>query len=201
MRIAFFGGSFDPVHNGHLFVVDEVLHLGLAERVVFVPAGRSPFKAATGTAHDASARDRLEMLRLALKGRPGMTIDKWEIERGEVSYTVDTVDHMYRDLQVTERLGMIIGADLLEGFDQWRESERLLSLVRPIIVGRPGFPAGEAPAAFAAADPVYVDNKIIAVSSSEIRRRVEDQLAYCDLVPAAVFDFIHKKGLYRDATR
>ena len=189
------------MHNGHLFVADEIIHLGLADHVLFVPAKTSPFKAEAGIAPGADAADRLEMLRAATAGRDGMSIDEWELEAGQVTYTVDTVDHLYRDRQLSQPPGMIIGADLLDRFDQWRDPQRLLSLVRPIIVGRPGFSKGEMPAVLHDAEPVYVDNRIIAVSSSEVRRRVRNGLAFCDLVPATVFDYVTTKGLYRDATR
>lgn len=203
MRLALFGGSFDPVHIGHLFVADEVIRTGEFDAVVFVPASNSPLKDDRPRAKDA---DRLAMLDLAVRGREGLSFDSWEIERGGVSYTRDTVEHLYASVQVAGTLGLVIGADLTGRFGEWRHSDEILRRTRPVVVERPGFPVDEGFSresqrfdAERGASMLRIDNRIMAVSSSDIRERVPAGRAFRDLVPAGVYDYIVDRALYGHA--
>jgi nicotinate-nucleotide adenylyltransferase len=183
-----FGGSFDPVHVGHLFVAEEArINLGY-DRVVFVPAYQPPHKS---DAPAAQPEDRVRMLELALNGREDFVIDTWEIERQGVSYTVDTVEYLYRSADVDGRLGLIIGDDLLEGFHTWRRASELQQMVDIIVATRNGDTRERVRYA-------TIDNSPLPVSSSQVRSRVQAGKAFRYLVPESVYGYIRSRTLYRN---
>lgn len=178
-RVGLYGGSFNPVHFGHLWVARAAREeLGL-DRVVFVPAARSPFKPGASMAPGAA---RLRWLRLALAGCPGCEIDTFELDRGGVSYTIDTVRH-YRQAHPDSALFYLIGADHLPQLAKWREAEALAELVEFVVVPRPGEESGVAPVPFRLH---WLRGIPIGVSSSEIRRRLAAGLPIEWLAPQAV---------------
>jgi nicotinate-nucleotide adenylyltransferase len=182
-----FGGSFDPVHVGHLFVAEEArINLGY-DGVLFVPAYQPPHKA---DAPAATADERVRMLELALNGRQDFVVDTWELEQQGISYTIDTVEHLYRSKNVEGRLGLIMGDDLLEGFHTWRNAERLAEMVDIIVATRDGEDK---------ADMRYstIDNSPLPVSSSEVRERIRAGKAFRYLVPESVYGYIRTHDLYR----
>ena len=190
MRVAMFGGTFDPVHIGHLFIADEVkTRLGY-DRVVFVPTYQPPHKP---DKPQASGDQRREMLRLALNGRADMVVDSWELDRAQVSYTIETVRHLYENMDVEGKLGLIIGDDLATDFDSWRDAETLLEEVDLIIAHRQGEELPEGMEAFAS-----IDNSPMPVSSSEIRERVRSGKAFRYLVTESVYVFIREHNLYQN---
>jgi nicotinate-nucleotide adenylyltransferase len=191
-RIALYGGSFDPVHLGHLLVAQAALEELSLDRLLFIPAAQSPFKPGTVP---AAATDRLRWLRLALAGRPEYGLDDREIRRGGVSYTIDTV----RELQAAQpgaEWFWLIGADHVPTLPQWREAEALAALVRFIVIPRPGSTPAELP-------PPYRLQTLrgwpLGVSSSEIRARVQAGQTIRHLVPAGVADAIAATHAYRSA--
>jgi nicotinate-nucleotide adenylyltransferase len=151
-RLGLFGGSFDPVHLGHLLVAEAAREeLGLA-RLFFIPAAQSPFKPAS---QPAPAAQRLRLLRLALAGRPWCELDEQELRRGGVSYTIDTVRDYARRFPDAE-LFYLIGADHAAQLPRWREAARLAELTQFVILPRPDqapTPNVLAPPAPDAADP------------------------------------------------
>jgi len=188
--VGLFGGSFDPVHLGHLLVAQAALdELGL-DRLFFIPAAQSPFKP-----HDqpASGAVRLRLLRLALAGHTRCEIDDREIRRGGVSYTVDTL-RAYVDQFPGAQLFYLIGADHAAKLNEWREPAELARLAEFVVVPRPG----GAPAAFA---PPFRGRLLKGIpcglSSSEIRARVGAGRPIDTLVPAAAAGAIYAEGLYR----
>ena len=188
MKTAIFGGSFDPVHVGHLIAAAEVLFRTEYERVLFVPASYSPFR---GRSPFASGTDRVRMLELAISGSPGFAVSRHELQSERVSYTVDTVRTLIASGGVSERPGLVIGDDLVEGFDRWKEASSLRELVEVVVVSRdaiesPGFRV--------------LDNTPIPVSSSEIRRRFSIGAPVRFLVPDAVLQYIEENRLYRPGT-
>ena len=202
MRLGIFGGSFDPVHIGHLWIAESALEsLGLDE-IRWMPAATSPLK--PGGAR-ASAEDRLEMLRLALAGVDQHFIDDREIRRGGSSYTVDTMAEI-REENPTAEIFLIIGGDSLASFRQWHQPTRLLSLVQLAVVHR----GGGSPLDFAvlkglADDPQIeqarrhvIQMPIIQVSSSELRQRIAAGRSIRFRTPDPVRDWIETKRIYRD---
>ena len=189
MKLGLFGGSFDPVHLGHLLMAQAAREeLGL-DRLVFIPAAQSPFK--TDGQH-APADARLQMLRLALAGQPHCDVDDQEILRGGTSYTVDTLRDCARRFPQAE-LFYLIGADNVANLPKWRDAAELARLAEFVAIPRPG----EAPAPFPA--PFRGRTLIgfpLGVSSSQIRARVRAGLPCDPLVPAAVAEAIRNNRLY-----
>lgn len=195
---ALFGGSFDPLHVGHLHIADAALGDGRFDAVFFVPAYRSPHKA---DGYGAPDEARIAMVRSSIDRRERMHLLRWELERPGPSYTIDTLDHFIEAYNGDEPPGLIIGDDLLERFHTWERYEEILERATLVVGARPpDEPAGrsrhrrldELGARF-----VELDNAPIAISATDIRRRVAAGLPYRDLVPEAVYNIIETHKLYR----
>ena len=188
-RIGLFGGSFDPVHLGHLLVAQAAREeLGL-ERLFFIPAAQSPFKP---DAQPSPAQERLRLLRLALAGKTWCEIDEQEIQRGGVSYTIDTV-HDYRRRFPRAQLFYLIGADHLLQLPKWHAALDLARLVEFVVIPRPGQAATLFPAPFRGR---WLAGFPLGLSSSQIRERVKAGLPIDHLVPCTVAEAIRNNGLY-----
>jgi nicotinate-nucleotide adenylyltransferase len=189
MKLGLFGGSFDPVHLGHLFVARAAREEAGLARVFFIPAAQSPFKP---EAQPAPAAERLRWLRLALAGDTTAEVDDQEIRRGGASYTIDTVRAYAREYPAAE-LFYLIGADQTAQLHLWREAGELARLVQFLVVPRPG----EAPAALAAPFRGRVLRGCpLGVSSSEIRARLKAGLPVAHLTPPAVAEALANNRLY-----
>lgn len=189
MKLGIYGGSFDPVHLGHLLVAQAAIEeLGL-DRLFFVPAAQSPFKPAH---QPAPAAVRLRLLRLALAGNPLCEVDDQEIQRGGVSYTVETL-HDYAERFRGAQLFYLIGADNAAKLNEWREPAALAELAEFVAVPRPGGAAGLFPPAFRGRT---LRGFPVGMSSSEIRARIKAGLPIENLVPAAVAEAIREAGSY-----
>ena len=202
-RLVFFGGSFDPVHNGHLIVTRSVVEqCGLA-RITLVPAGTPPHKAPPV----ASAKDRLAMLRAAVRGKPVFDICDVELRRTGPSYTIDTL----RELRLAHgrrvELAWVIGADMLEDLHRWRDAEGVLAAARILIAVRPpwdqridailaGLRRHLPAAAVRRLARAVVRTPLVEISSSDIRRRIAAGRAIDFLVPDPVRAYIYRNGLY-----
>ena len=188
-RIGLFGGSFDPVHLGHLLVAQAAREeLDLA-RLVFIPAAQSPFKPGS---LPTPASERLRLLRLALAGKTWCEIDEQEIRRGGVSYTIDTVrDYAVRFPEA--QLFYLIGADHLPQLPKWRAAEELARLVEFVVIPRPGQAATPFPPPFRGR---WLVGFPLGVSSSQIRARVKAGLPIAHLVPDCVAEAICNNRLY-----
>jgi nicotinate-nucleotide adenylyltransferase len=188
-RIGLFGGSFDPVHLGHLLVAQAAREeLDLA-RLFFIPAAQSPFKPEL---QPTPAPERLRLLHLALAGNNWCEIDEQEIRRGGVSYTIDTVRDYARRFPAAERF-YLIGADHLPQLPQWRAAEELAQLVEFVAIPRPGQAATPFPAPFHGR---WLAGFPLGVSSSQIRVRVKASQPIDHLVPTAVAQAIRNNRLY-----
>jgi nicotinate-nucleotide adenylyltransferase len=189
MKLGLFGGSFDPVHLGHLLVAQAAREETELDRVYFIPAAQSPFKPGGAP---APAAERLRLLRLALAGATGCEIDDQEIRRGGVSYSIDTV-RRYAERFSGATLYYLIGADQTAQLHLWREATELARLTEFLILPRPG----EAPPA---PPPNFRGRALrgwpLAVSSSEIRSRIKAGAVISHLVPAAVEEAIRNNRLY-----
>lgn len=188
-RIGLFGGSFDPVHCGHLLVAQAACEeLGLS-RLFFIPAAQSPFKPQTAP---APAAERLRLLRLALAGQTRYEIDGQEISRGGTSFTIDTV-RGYAGKYPQARLFYLIGADHVPTLPAWREAGELARLVEFVVIPRPGQPPASFPKPFRGRELAGFP---LGVSSSQIRARVQKGLPIQGLVPEAVAEAIRNSKLY-----
>lgn len=188
-RLGLFGGSFDPVHLGHLLVAQAAREeLGIA-RVFFVPAAQSPFKPG---AAPAPPGQRLRLLRLALAGQADCEIDDQELRRGGVSYTIDTVRDYARRFPEAE-LFYLIGADHVGQLPKWREAADLARLVEFVVIPRPGQSEAVLPAPFRGR---ALSGFPLGVSSSQVRERVRAGLPVELLVGEAVAEAIRNNRLY-----
>ncbi|HTD67984.1 MAG TPA: nicotinate-nucleotide adenylyltransferase [Candidatus Limnocylindria bacterium] len=189
-RIGLFGGSFDPVHLGHLLVAQAACEELALDRLFFIPAAQSPFKPAS---EPASAALRLRMLRLALVGRADYEIDEQEIQRGGTSFTIDTVRSYVRRFPRSE-FSYLIGTDHVPTLPKWREVDELARLVQFVVIPRPG----EVPAASPSPFRIQVlGGWPMKLSSSEIRTRVRSGLPVDHLVPFGVAEVIREAWLYQ----
>lgn len=193
----FFGGSFDPVHIGHLIVARDVMEVLGFEKVVFVPAHQAPLK----EPHMASPEDRLEMLRLSFEGFDNFEVSEMEIKRGGISYTVDTARELYKNLR--ERPFLLIGADSFLSLHLWREPHKLVSLARFVVVDREGkwdkvksYIRENFPKLKEGEDFHVVSVRRIDISSTEIRERIRKGKSIKWMVPDKVEDYILTKALY-----
>ncbi len=188
MRVVILGGTFNPVHYGHLFIAEEVRSAFGYDRVIFVPANQPVHKDPSPI---LPAAHRLEMLRRAVRGCPEFLVVESEIERGGPSYSVDTVEELVEKLDLREKPGYLIGDDLVEGFPTWKDALRLSRMV-DLYVARRTLAAGlslEYPHR-------VVPNMILPISSSEIRRRISEGRTVRFLLPDAVLDYIKANKLY-----
>jgi nicotinate-nucleotide adenylyltransferase len=191
MNLGLFGGSFDPVHLGHLLVAQAAREDTALDRVFFIPAAQSPFKPGSAP---APAAERVRLLRLALAGDPTSEIDDQEIQRGGVSYSIETVRH-YAAQYPGAKLFYLIGADQLPQLHLWREAAELARLVEFLIIPRPG----DVPGAAVAPSGVrarFLRGWPLAISSSQIRARVQSGASIRHLVPAVVAEAIRNNRLY-----
>jgi nicotinate-nucleotide adenylyltransferase len=189
MKLGLYGGSFDPVHLGHLLVAQAAMEeLGL-DRLFFIPASQSPFKPENKPAPDAV---RLQLLRLALAGRSHYEVDEQEIRRGGTSYTVDTLRDYAKHFPNAE-LFYLIGADNAAKLNEWREPAELARLVEFVAVPRPGGAVPGFPTPFRGHT---LKGFPLGVSSSQIRARVKAGLPVDHLVPPFVADAIRAAQLY-----
>ena len=196
-RLGLLGGTFDPVHNGHLALAAQVAAASNLDTVWFVPAQRSPLKThrPTGNHH------RLAMLELALQDHPRFAVSCVDLARPAPSYTTDTVAAVRAQVGTETALFLIAGADMLLDLPDWRDPDRLLSLCRVHVAWRPGYPQ-EVPAGLLAALPAAQSRMTVLpitmqdVSSTLVRDRIAAGYSIHALVPPAVAAYIHEHRLY-----
>lgn len=201
-RIGLYGGSFDPIHVGHLIVARSVAEtLGLRQ-VIFLPSAHPPHKDAT-TLLDASHRG--EMVKLAIHGEPLFTYDDYDLTHTGPTYTVDTIAHFRTTLGPSTELCWVIGADSLSELPTWHRIGDLLDTCRIVTAARPQFP----PSDMNALREVLTDDQVkrlyddilqtpgIDISSTEIRRRIRSRKSIRYLVPDTVCSYIENRQLYR----
>ncbi|MCH7836348.1 MAG: nicotinate-nucleotide adenylyltransferase [Chloroflexi bacterium] len=198
MRLGILGGTFDPVHRGHLALANAARdELGLDE-VLFLPAGQPWRKAGRMI---ASNEHRLAMLRRALEGEAAFPVSTLELERAGPSYTADTLEAL-RDDRPEDELFFLVGEDALMDLPNWERPQRILELARLAVARR----ADSSPEALEEAERrlpglgervIWLRMSVLAVSATEIRERVRGGQPIGNLVPAAVEEYIRKQGLYR----
>jgi nicotinate-nucleotide adenylyltransferase len=189
MSIGIFGGSFDPVHLGHLLVAEAAREELSLTRLFFIPAAQSPFKPGQ---QPIAGPERLRLLRLGLAGQDWCEVDDQEIRRGGVSFTIDTIRE-YRKRHPQARLWYLIGADHVPQLSKWRQSGELAELVEFAVVARPGQAAPAVPTPFRGQ---ILSGFPLGVSSSQIRARLRAGLPVDHLVPPAVAEVLLNNRLY-----
>ena len=198
-RLGIMGGTFDPIHIGHLACAEQARDEFELAAVVFIPAGNPVFKKDRAV---TPAADRLEMCRLATRSNPAFDVSAIEIERGGDTYTVDTLRQLRAHYPDNVELRFITGADAVASIVAWRESAAIADLARLIAVTRPGYALSDERRALIegrgnfAVD--YLEITSLAVSSSDLRRRVAAGASIRYLTMQRVFDYIREKRLYRD---
>lgn len=198
MKIGVLGGSFDPIHLGHLIIAEEVrVRLGLT-RVLFVPAQISPLKLARPL---SPAEDRVRMLELAIASNPYFRVSRVDLERPGPSYSVDTLTELRAQIDEQTQIFFIIGADAVAELPTWRDPRTILELSQVVGVLRPGFegfdPATLEPLVPGASRKILMlDVPEIGISASAIRARISLGLSIRYLVPESVERYIYEHGLY-----
>jgi nicotinate-nucleotide adenylyltransferase len=188
MKTLIIGGTFNPVHIGHLMLADEVRSAFGYGRVLFIPAYRPPHKTIES---NSTAEQRLAMLRLATRDFPGAIVEDCELARGSVSYTIDTIEYILKNYDTEGAPGLVIGDDLVDGFSSWREPERIASSADLIVAHR----------LFRERQPFayrheYMDNFLLPLSSTDIRQRIMSGKPWRYLVPEAVYRYIDENHVY-----
>jgi nicotinate-nucleotide adenylyltransferase len=196
-RIALYGGTFDPVHAGHLEIARRVSQLFEIEKVLFIPAQLAPHKIGRDVTEPIH---RYAMLALATQDDPRLVISSFELDAPDRRYTVDTVAHFQRALGDTTELFFIMGADSWAEITTWREWERLLTMANFIVVARPGYGPGYEPGTAHASNIFFTDVVMNAASATNIRQLARegrfDELT--DLLPGPVLEYIKKYEIYRE---
>jgi nicotinate-nucleotide adenylyltransferase len=184
LRLGLYGGSFDPIHHGHLILARQALEDLSLDRVIFIPAAESPFKL---NHSGASAAERFAMVRLAVQDEPAFFVDPFEIDREPPSYTIDTV-RAYHARHPDDTLFFLVGEDHVAALPKWNEFEELDLLVKFAILSRSDLPL----------ELKYpVVRRRFDLSSTEIRNRVANDLPISYLVPENVLRYIQERNLYR----
>jgi nicotinate-nucleotide adenylyltransferase len=188
MRYAVLGGSFNPIHIGHLFLADAVLSAFSYDRIILVPAFSSPFKPG---AQGASPKDRLDMLLASITADHRLTVDDCELRREGVSFTIDTILDIEKRYRPESKLGLILGDDLLRDFPRWRKAEDLVSRTEIIVASR--MPKEDLPFPY---PHRRLNNEILELSSGLARDRIRAETNWRCLVPPGAAALIEDRGLY-----
>jgi nicotinate-nucleotide adenylyltransferase len=196
VKIGLLGGSFDPVHFGHLLAAQDAYEQYQLDRLILVPAAQAPLK--PDDVHSSSA-DRLAMLRAAVEWDRRFEISDVELRRGGISYTIDSARH-FRQLHPADDLYWIIGGDQLPHLHQWKDVGELAALVEFIFLERPGFPSRGRPE-IPGLRLHRCEGHLLAVSSTELRERTRRGLSLDYFIPHKAIIHIRERGLYRDAHR
>lgn len=191
MRLGILGGTFDPPHVGHLLVAEDAFAALRLDRLIFVPASSQPLK--TGRVV-APPDQRLEMVRVMVAGDPRFEVSEVEVDRGGVSFTVDTLRHFAAEHPNAERF-LLLGADVLATFSQWRDPAAVVRLAQPVVLTRDG--ATPPVSDIEGVTPQCLQTRRVDVSSTEVRDRVRRGLPLTGFVTEPVAALIRKHGLYR----
>jgi len=199
-RKGLIGGTFDPVHRGHISLAVDAMEQAQLDEVIFMPAGHQPFKL---DKRIAPAADRVAMLKIAAAGVPGLAVSELETSSDEVSYTYLTLDRVRKMLGPDYRLYFITGTDTFLKLQIWRRSEELLSMNSFIVGSRPGYREDELEKCIRAMKDIYgtetilINNRRLDISATEIRERAAAGESITEMVPEGVEEYIKEHGLYK----
>jgi nicotinate-nucleotide adenylyltransferase len=191
MKAGIYGGTFDPVHNGHLITAMAVKEIRNLDKIIFIPSYIAPHK--IGISRSSSVH-RIEMLKRAIEGIPFFDYSTFEIDKKGVSYTIDTLKHLKNEF---EQIELIIGYDNLLEFKTWKDPEEIFQLVKVIVLNRnvPSEPTEKDKFYYAAE---IINTPTIDISATEIRKRVRENKPINFLVPKEVMEYIYRFNLYKD---
>ncbi len=191
-KVAIYGGSFNPIHTGHLITAGYVREICGLDKIIFIPCYISPHKTST---MPVDGQKRLDMVKAAVSGNPRFGVSDYELKKGGVSFTIDTVKHLKKKY---DQVDLIIGYDNLLVFDKWKDPDELVSLVNLIVLKRSTDTkkALKKNKYFKYAN--IINTPLIDVSSSEIRARIKQRKSIDFLVPESVKKYIVLHKLYRD---
>ena len=188
MNLGIFGGTFDPVHNGHLIMAHQAIVQLELEKLLIIPACRSPHKP---NLTPAGAHDRINMAKLAFEGNKSVEISNIEIERNGASYTIDTLVEVTA-LYSPRKLYIIIGADSMNSLHLWKNSEKIRTMASIVVAPRSASDETEP-------DVIKLKMDIVEISSSDIRTRIKNKKPITQLVPQNVESYIIERGIYTNA--
>ncbi|MFH1238689.1 MAG: nicotinate-nucleotide adenylyltransferase [bacterium] len=191
MRIGIIGGTFDPPHNGHLYMAEELKKLYKLDKVMFIPAGRPPHK----TGRLSAGSHRYKMLKLAVGSQPYFLVSDIELKKAGKSFTFDTLQLLKKKFGSKTEIFFMVGADSILEITTWKNYQELLKLYKFIVVVRPGYDLSGLDKNIAA-KVVIAKIKGLAISSSDIRERLKEGLPITYFVPEKVEEYIHKHKLY-----
>ena len=199
-RIAMLGGTFDPIHRGHLLIAEQAYQSFALDRVIFMPAGLPPHKLQLSI---TPAQKRLAMLKLAIKDSAHFVVSRYELNRPGSSFTADTLRYLLGS-GLAEEIFLIIGADSLLDLINWRESDYLLKNGQFIVAERPGYPLDDIfhqqPYCLYREHIHLLSGTAIDLSSSALREELREKRSVGELVPGDVLSYIKEHGLYQEAT-
>src|SRR5678815_1124069 len=215
MRLALYGGTFDPVHIGHLEIARRVSELFEIEKLLFIPAQMAPHKIGRPVTEPIH---RYAMLALATQNDPGLSISTFELDAPDRRYTVDTIEYFQRLFGESTELFFVMGADSWSEITAWREGERLLTMTNHIVVTRPGYEpltthvgnisnrivdvrGGKSPSRTKGANNIFLTDVVMKDVSATSIRRLASEGRFAELtglVPGPVLEYIKKYGIYRE---
>lgn len=197
-----YGGSFNPIHNGHLIIARAATEQLGVERTILIPSAAPPHKANSDL---ASPEDRLEMVRLAIAGEPGFEVSDIELHRQGPSYTILTIEAYRRELGSDVQLYWLIGGDTLPELGTWYRVGELVDLCRIVTASRPGFEAPDLSPLLTVLTPAQIERlrggmiktPLVDISATQVRQRVREGPSLSGLVPDRVAEYVLRHGLYR----
>ncbi len=197
--VILFGGSFDPIHIGHILIARDVKEYLNAQRVVFVPTHHAPLK----EGHSASPEDRAKMVKLAIEEEQGFEMDEVEIKRGGISYTYETLSYMSE--KIGKEIYLLLGSDSVLKLHRWRFPDKVLELSTLAVVDREGkssevrdYMKQNFPNTEEGRDYILIPTRRIDISSTEIRKRLREGKSIYAMVPDRVREYIEERGLYKN---
>ncbi|MFA6357043.1 MAG: nicotinate-nucleotide adenylyltransferase [Candidatus Omnitrophota bacterium] len=188
MKVGILGGTFNPVHIGHLILAEEAREKLKLDKIIFIPTALPPHK---DNLNIAAACDRLLMLKLAIKSNKFFSVSDIEIKRSGRSYTIDTLNEL-KAKYAQDELYFIIGSDLLKYLSEWKDLNKIIQMVNFVVATRPGYPLEKI--------PPYMQTiaiRAVDVSGFEVRTCIQENKSFGYLVPDRVFDYIKKRKLYK----
>lgn len=201
MKIGIMGGTFDPIHNGHLMLGEYAKKLFELDEIWFMPNGNPPHKLNSNI--ESQTKHRVEMVKLAIEGREGFNIQLYEVERKEVNYSYLTMQH-FNEAFPQNDFYFIIGADSLFAFESWKHPELLVKSCKILAAYRDGKNSIEMKNQIQylnekyGAEIILLNTPDVDISSSNIRRKIKQNEDISDLVPESVFSYIQSNNLFRD---
>jgi len=194
IKIGLFGGSFDPIHNGHLQLARWTTNRLLLDSIIFIPAAIPPHKQLMNLAHSTH---RHRMIQIAIENYPEFDVSDVELKREGVSYTIDTIYYFQKKLSLkNDNLFLIIGADSLLDFPNWKDPVKILLSCQLVVLQRPGVNMEQAVAEFKQ-QAIILQSPLIKISATEIRNRVKEGDSISEFVPDGVARYIYEHDLYQ----